>query len=181
MIEVVAFLRDSEQLLATGISAVQLGDFGTAGRAANRLGELAAQAAAQDNDTSYYSRNSKPLQIMYMEVAGLLAIAQGDSPAGLLKLQEAVAVAESMRPPNGAPNPLKPPHELYAEALLGSDKPADVVIVTRRGAGACGARQRRRSDDQVSPAGSRVARSRRACLAGSHAVLVDSRKVTVGK
>ena len=120
------------QLLATGISAVQLGDFGTAGRAADRLGELAAQAAAQDNDTSYYSRNSKPLQIMHLEVAGLLAIAQGDSSAGLLKLQEAVAVAESMRPPNGAPNPLKPPHELYAEALLGSDKPADALALFDR-------------------------------------------------
>jgi len=120
------------ELLATGISAVKLGDLATAGKAAERLGKLAAQAAAQDGDTSYYSRNSKPLQIMHLEVAGLLSIAQGDSRAGLVNLHDAVAIAESMRPPNGAPNPLKPPHELYAEALLESDKPADALPLFER-------------------------------------------------
>ena len=37
-------------------------------------------------------------------------------------LAEGVEIAESMRPPSGAPNPLKPIHELYGEQLLEANK-----------------------------------------------------------
>ena len=37
-------------------------------------------------------------------------------------LAEGVELAEAMRPPNGAPNPLKPIHELYGEALLEANR-----------------------------------------------------------
>ena len=117
------------ELLATGISAVKLGDLKTAEQASIRLEERVRAAAADDVDKSYYSRNSKPLQIMHKEVAGLLAMAEGDIQAGLALLKEAVDIAESMRPPNGAPNPIKPPHELYGEALLSADRPADALAL----------------------------------------------------
>ena len=115
------------ELLATGLGAVHTGDLALAEAAADRLSALAEEASAEDGDRSYYARNSKPLQIMVKEVAGMLAIARGDTEAGLELLAEGVAVAESMRPPNGAPNPLKPVHELHGEALLAADRPREAI------------------------------------------------------
>ena len=111
--------------LAVGLSAVHGGDLALAETISEMLAESAKEASAGDADRSYYARNSKPLQIMANEVAGMLAIARGQTEAGLALLAEAVAVAESMRPPNGAPNPLKPVHELYGEALLAAGRPSD--------------------------------------------------------
>ena len=110
---------DSE-LLATGISAVHLDDLDTARRAADRLAAKAAEL--NNNDKSYYARTAKPLEIMHRSVAGLVAIADGHSDKGLAMLAEGVEIAESMRPPSGAPNPLKPIHELYGEQLLEANK-----------------------------------------------------------
>ncbi|MYE81862.1 MAG: tetratricopeptide repeat protein [Gammaproteobacteria bacterium] len=115
------------QLLATGLGGVHTDDLALAEAAADRLSALAEEASAEDGDRSYYARNSKPLQIMVKEVGGMLAIARGDTDAGLALLAEGVAVAESMRPPNGAPNPLKPVHELHGEALLAADRPREAV------------------------------------------------------
>lgn len=66
---------------------------------------------------------------MHKEVAGLIAIAKGQRETGLALLKEGVAIADSMRPPNGAPNPLKPVHELYGEALLDADEFENAVAV----------------------------------------------------
>ncbi len=108
------------ELLATGISAVHLGDLATARKAVDRL---AAKAAELNNDDrSYYAQSARPLKIMARSVAGLIAMTEGDADKGLAMLAEGVEIAESMRPPNGAPNPLKPIHELYGEALLDADK-----------------------------------------------------------
>lgn len=116
------------ELLATGISAIKLDKLRLAGKAAKRL-EALAEAATANKDTSYYSRTGQPLQIMHKQVAGLLAIARGNVDEGLGLLQEGVDIAESMRPPNGAPNPIKPVHELFGEALLEAgeaDRAADL-------------------------------------------------------
>ena len=112
------------KLLATGLSAVQADDLALAETAAQMLAD-SADAESDDTDRSYYARNSKPLQIMAKEVAGMLAVARGQTDTGLALLAEGVAVAESMRPPNGAPNPLKPVHELYGEALLAAGRSGD--------------------------------------------------------
>ena len=114
------------ELLATGISAVNLGDLELAQKAANRLEKL-AKAAEKDKDTSYYSRTGQPLQIMHKEVAGLIAMAKGQTESGLQFLKEGVAIADAMRPPNGAPNPLKPVHELYGEALFEANEFANAL------------------------------------------------------
>ncbi|MCZ6644371.1 MAG: hypothetical protein O7F71_22595 [Gammaproteobacteria bacterium] len=116
------------ELLATGISAVHLGDLELAQKAADELQKL-AKAASGDKDTSYYSRTGQPLEIMHKEVAGLIAIAKGEPEAGLALLEEGVAIADAMRPPNGAPNPLKPVHELYGEALLDARRFDDAVTL----------------------------------------------------
>jgi len=113
------------ELLATGISAVHLGDLATAQKAADRL--VAKAAELNNSDRSYYAQNAKPVEIMFRSVAGLVAIAEGETDKGLAMLAEGVEIAQSMRPPNGAPNPLKPIHELYGEELLAADK-ADAAV-----------------------------------------------------
>ena len=97
-------------LLATGISAIRLGDVDTARRAAAALEERAADGA-------------KPVRIMHLQVAALVAAADGRGADATALMDEAIAVAETMRPPNGAANPVKPPYELYGELLLDLDEP----------------------------------------------------------
>jgi tetratricopeptide (TPR) repeat protein len=65
---------------------------------------------------------------MYLSVSGLIAIEKGDTGKGLAMLEEGVDIADSMRPPNGAPNPLKPIHELYGEQLLAANKADEAVV-----------------------------------------------------
>ncbi len=113
------------ELLAAGISATQLEDLKTA-RRAEKLLAFALEKALSDKQDSYY-RNNKALKIMHDEVAGLIAIEEGQINAGLTLLSEAVETAESMRAPNGAPNPIKPPHELYGEALASANRPEDAL------------------------------------------------------
>ena len=40
-------------------------------------------------------------------------------------MDEAIAIVETLRLPNGAANPIKPPYELYGEILLELDRPAE--------------------------------------------------------
>ena len=42
-------------------------------------------------------------------------------------LKEAVQIEESMRPPNGAADPVKPAHELLGEVLLEVGQPAEAA------------------------------------------------------
>ncbi|MFT5134640.1 MAG: tetratricopeptide (TPR) repeat protein [Gammaproteobacteria bacterium] len=114
------------ELLATGLSAVHLGKFDLAQKAADKLAAK-AMALGNSDDRSYYAATAKPLQVMHRSVAGMLSIARGQIDAGLAMLAEGVEIAESMRPPNGAPKPIKPVHELYGEALMAANKPAEAV------------------------------------------------------
>ena len=123
---------EASALLAFGLGAVHTGDLDLAERIANRLAEKAEEAASKADSGSYYARSDKPLKIMNKEVAGLLEIARGNTEAGLALLREGVDIAESMRPPNGAPHPLKPPHELYGEALLAAGRPEEALAVFER-------------------------------------------------
>ena len=120
------------ELLAVGLGAVRTGDFDLAERIANKLAEKADEAASRDDFRFYYSLTGKSLNIMSREVAGLLEIARGNSEAGLALLSESVGIAESMRPPNGAPIPLKPAHELYGEALLAAGRPEVALAMFER-------------------------------------------------
>jgi tetratricopeptide (TPR) repeat protein len=113
------------ELLATGISAVHLGDLKTAQKAADRLAAKVAELG--NDDKSYYAQTAKPVEIMQRSVAGLIAIEKGNTEEGLAMLAEGVEIAESMRPPNGAPDPLKPIHELYGEQLLEANRADEAV------------------------------------------------------
>ena len=65
---------------------------------------------------------------MHKELAALIAQAQGQSDAAIALLREAVQIEESMRPPNGAADPIKPSHELLGEVLLQAGKPAEAAV-----------------------------------------------------
>ena len=55
---------------------------------------------------------------MHRELSGLIAYAKGQKDQAVTLLKEAVQIEESMRPPNGAADPVKPAHELLGEVLL---------------------------------------------------------------
>ena len=110
--EIPAVTADSSDhtLLAAGLSAIRLGDVDSARHAAAALEERAAG-------------DSKPVRIMHFQIAALVAAADGRGSDATALMDEAIAVAETMRPPNGAANPVKPPYELYGELLLDLDQP----------------------------------------------------------
>jgi tetratricopeptide (TPR) repeat protein len=118
----------AHELYATGLSAVQLGDLPLAERAASGLAAHAEKAAGDD---SFYHRTAQPLAIMAKQVSGTLAIARGDTEAGLTLLAEAVAITEAMPLPRGPANPAKPAHELDGEALLAAGRADDAMAQFR--------------------------------------------------
>ena len=102
------------ELLATGISGVQLGDLAIAKQAEAEL----AGRAAEDNAST---------KIMHKELAALIRAADGRGDEATALMDEALAIVDTQRLPNGAANPVKPPYELYGEILMGLDRPEDAA------------------------------------------------------
>ncbi|MEX0619724.1 MAG: tetratricopeptide repeat protein [Pseudohongiellaceae bacterium] len=112
---------NAHELLATGLGAAYQNDLDSASQAADRLAEMAEGSPDNTN-----------LKISQLLVAGLAkyreafahaahGMSEAFAPArqeGLEMLAEAVRLDETRRLPNGAPNPLKPAHELAGEILL---------------------------------------------------------------
>ncbi len=105
----------AQELLATGISAVRTGNLRLAKKAESRLKKLAE------------GQNASTFQIMHKEVAALIRATRNRNDEAVKLLEEGIRIAEGMRPPNGAANPVKPVHELYGEVLLEFDRPAEAV------------------------------------------------------
>ncbi|MYF69654.1 MAG: tetratricopeptide repeat protein [Proteobacteria bacterium] len=64
---------------------------------------------------------------MQKEVAALVRLAQGDADGAVRFMDEALAIVATIRPPNGAADPVKPAYELYGEILLELGRPADAA------------------------------------------------------
>ena len=99
-----------DQLLALGMSAAHLGEFGLAERVAERLGNLASDRPGNAN-----------LQIMFAQISALNAASRSGVAASeriTAWLEDAIALREQGRLPNGAATPLKPVHELAGEIQL---------------------------------------------------------------
>ena len=60
-----------------------------------------------------------------LEIAAAVSAAQGNLDAAITTMQNAVALEESMPPPQGPPLVIKPAHELLGEILLQAQRPAD--------------------------------------------------------
>ncbi len=139
----------TETILANGMSAVRTGDTATAEKMLAMLESKAAAApgaAASANPhadhapapaaTPAAGKPAAPMgnpdagkgtRIMHKELAALVAEAKGQKDQAIALLEEAVGIEESMRPPNGAADPVKPSHELLGEVLLRAGKPAEAA------------------------------------------------------
>jgi hypothetical protein len=140
----------NETILANGMSAVKTGDVTTAAKMEALLAAKAAAApgeAASANPHADHggggaaaSRTAGPsgapagpsdagknVRIMHRELKALIALAKNQNDEAVKLLNEAVAIEESMRPPNGAADPVKPSHELLGEVLMKVGKPAEAA------------------------------------------------------
>ncbi len=104
------------ELLALGLSAANLGELALANQVVNKLSAMLAA-----------SPNSLQAKFVYLEVAALTlhkesmsqsAVDAGKRQQAIELLKEAIALEEQQIPPNGAPTPLKPVHELAGEIML---------------------------------------------------------------
>ena len=100
------------ELLATGLSAVHLGDIDTAMKAESELAKRAADGSSQT-------------KITHKEVAAAIRVAEGLGDEATMLMDEALEIVATQRLPNGAANPVKPPYELYGELLLALDRPEE--------------------------------------------------------
>ena len=64
-------------------------------------------------------------QIWKLQIAALKHLINGDHSQALRMLDQATALEESLPPPSGPPDLIKPTHELYGEILLGIDRPKE--------------------------------------------------------
>ena len=98
---------NSDELLALGLSAANLGDLDLAQAVADRLEDLSSQ-----------SPGNTTLNLISMEISALTMFKKGQEEEAVALLMEAVSVAENQSPPRGAASPLKPVHELAGDLLL---------------------------------------------------------------
>lgn len=98
------------------------------GLAAAKQGNLSAARAALEEATSALDESEeKDLRIQVRELEGLVAMETGNTEKALTHLKEAAALEAEKPLEFGPPFPIKPAHELYGEALLTLDRPADAL------------------------------------------------------
>ena len=117
-----------DELLALGLSAVNLGETELAQRVTERLDVLAAD-----------SENNLSLKVSHMEIAAMSmllnsraltgAMATSQQQQAITLLREAIELTNGGRLPSGAANPLKPVHELTGEVLLGNRQPEEAALL----------------------------------------------------
>jgi hypothetical protein len=137
----VAENASNETILANGFSAVKTGDMATAQKMAALLAAKAGSAPGETAAAAHADHGAAPgaprapaapdagksVSIMDRELKALIALAKGEKDTAVAVLTEAVKIEESMRPPNGAADPVKPSHELLGEVLLEVGKPAEAA------------------------------------------------------
>ena len=95
--------------------------------AAQQDDRSAARSALEDARSALGDDPSAALRIQVLELEGLIALKDGNGEEALAHLEEATAL-ETDRPLDfGPPFPAKPAPELYGEALLALDRPADAL------------------------------------------------------
>ena len=140
-VQPVAESASNETILANGFSAVKTGDMATAEKMeallAGKAKAAPGAAAAPANPHAEHgaapapapaapamggSDAGKGVFVMHKELQALIAQAKGQGDQAITLLKEAAEIEESMRPPNGAADPIKPSHELLGEVLLQNGK-----------------------------------------------------------
>ena len=108
------------ELMATGLSAIRLGDVATAEQVEASLKNL-------EKVKHPIPRIEKSIAIMHKEIAALVHLAQGHSDKAIAIMKEAIAIEEDTGLPNGAAIPIKPAYELYGEILLELGQPQEAM------------------------------------------------------
>jgi tetratricopeptide (TPR) repeat protein len=140
-VEPVADAASNETIFANGVSAIRTGDVATAQNMLALLEKKAPAAATAAAGGAHADHGGAPpapapganpdggksVRIMHGELAALIAEQRGDKQQAITLLQAATKIEESMRPPNGAADPIKPSHELLGEVLLRAGNAADAA------------------------------------------------------
>ena len=140
-VQSIADNASNSTVFANGLSAVATGDAATAdamlGRlaAAAKLPAPAGGGAHADHGApapatptpAAVSEGDKSARILHHELAARIAESKGRRDDAIALLREAVTIEESMRPPNGAADPIKPSHEMLGEVLLRAGKPVEAA------------------------------------------------------
>ena len=127
-------------MLANGLSAIATNDMATAEKMLALLAvkanvpEPAAGGAHADHGAAAAPAApaglddvSKATRIVHHELAARLSEAKGQRDRAIALLREAVALEDSMRPPNGSADPIKPSHEMLGEVLLRAGQHAEAA------------------------------------------------------
>jgi len=104
------------ELLAIGLSAINLDDSAMTAQSIERLKEMAESRPDDSN-----------LNIVYREVAGLSLARQGMFEQAQTLFDEAIAITDDQLPPRGSANPYKPAYELYGEVMLEQGHPQEAT------------------------------------------------------
>jgi len=135
-VESVADDAPEETVFANGVSAARTGDLATAAKMLAIL-EKKAPAAPETGGDGHADHGGAPAavsmggsnpdagkseRIMHKQLAAHMAEARGEKDEAIRFVQEAARIEETMRPPNGAADPVKPSHELLGEVLLRAGK-----------------------------------------------------------
>jgi hypothetical protein len=146
-VQAVAENASNETLFANGVSAVKTRDMATAEKMeallaskvkaapggvptpANPHAEHGAPPPAPAAAAGGNADAGKGVRIMHKELQALIAQAKGQTDQAIALLKDAVQIEESMRPPNGAADPVKPSHELLGEVLLQAGRAKEVAEV----------------------------------------------------
>jgi hypothetical protein len=133
----VAESASNETIFANGVSAVRTNDVATAEKMLAYLEKKAPAAPAGGGAHADHGPapatpagnpdGGKSVRIMHKSLAALIAEQRGQKDEAIRLLEEAVQIEESMRPPNGAADPVKPSHELLGEVLLRAGRGADAA------------------------------------------------------
>ncbi|HZH30638.1 MAG TPA: tetratricopeptide repeat protein [Pyrinomonadaceae bacterium] len=74
-----------------------------------------------------YAFSPDMIEVMALEVAALARANAGKFAEAVELLRRATRLEESLRPPSGPPDMLKPSHELFGEVLLAAGRPAEAA------------------------------------------------------
>lgn len=112
-------------VFARAYAALQAGDVKAA--RAGLLGLQAIARQAPDDNDALIPHTDAYLGIMEKMLDGAIAVHEGHADAGLALIHSAAAQYDALPFDFGPPVPLKPPHELAGEALLGSGRPRQAL------------------------------------------------------
>jgi hypothetical protein len=180
-VQTVADNASNETVLANGFSAVKTGQLATAEKMEAMLAAKAKAAPGGDTMGGAHADHGgapatpapgggdtgKSVRVMSRELSALVAMAKNEKDRAVSLLQEAVEIESSMRPPNGAADPIKPSHELLGEVLLEIGKPAEAAAAFDQ----CLLRTPNRARSLIGSARAHAAAGHRAIAAERYALL----------